>query len=80
MKASFKAALLLTAALSTPAVFADDSGVAAGSDVAGANVASGTVATIVALSVGVGGIVGAVIAGSSSKNGTSTSTSTSTAP
>jgi len=77
MNTIFKAVLLATAVLSTPAVFAQDSGVAAGNDQVATSTANGSTATIVAVSVGVFAIIGAVVAGSAS-NGSSTATSTST--
>jgi hypothetical protein len=78
MKNAVKTFLLMAGALSVHAAFADDSGVAAGSDTAGSSIASGTTATIVAVGVGTAAIVGAVVAGSTSNSGTATATSTST--
>ena len=77
MNTIFKAAMLATVVLSTSAVFADDTGVAAGSNTQASNTAKGSTATIVAAGVGTAAIIGAIIAGSSDNgNGTATSTST----
>ncbi|MBX6419682.1 MAG: hypothetical protein QJR02_06335 [Sinobacteraceae bacterium] len=76
MKSMFKAACLVVAACAMPLAYAD--GTAANSDTYAQSVASGTVATIVAISVGGAAAIGALIAGSTAPGGTSTTTTTTT--
>jgi len=79
MNTFFKAALLATVVLSTPAVvFADDTGVAAGSNQLASSTANGSTATIVAAGVGAVAVIGAIVAGSSNSNGNGTTSTTST--
>jgi hypothetical protein len=78
MRKISQTALMALALGCTSPAFADDqdSGVAAGSDVAATNVASGNTATIVVIGVGTAAILGAVIAGSSGKSASSTTSTT----
>jgi hypothetical protein len=76
MKTALKAALIGTALLGAAPVFAEDTGVAAGSSNVASSVAAGSTATIVAVGIGTAAVIGAVVAGSSS-NGTTSTTSTS---
>ncbi len=78
MNTVLKAALLATAILGAPAIFADDTGVAAGSDTQASNTAKGSTATIVAAGVGTAAMIGAIVAGSSSNGSSSTTSTTST--
>ena len=76
MKMALKAALLATAVFAAPAIFADDTGVAAGSDTQAKSTAEGSTATMVAAGVGTLAVIGAIVAGSSDNNGTTSTTST----
>jgi hypothetical protein len=78
MKSILKAAVVAAALFGTQAVLADDTGVAAGSKQQGMGVATGQMATIVALGTGTAAAIGAIIAGSTSNGTTSTVSTTST--